>query len=191
MSPGAHRLGAAAPPHRNHRDALAVRPRGCRGGREDGGRPRGPGLLRPEPAPAPGPPPELARSLRRPDPPGRHSAGRRRRTGLLELDAAELSARGVRTVVVKDGANGAWAVEGDTVERTPARQVPTVDPVGAGDAFAAGWISAALRDLTLRQRLCEAAVVASCAVAARGDITGLPDSSTRDRLCGSHQNVLR
>ncbi|WP_406300469.1 sugar kinase (plasmid) [Embleya sp. NBC_00888] len=110
---------------------------------------------------------------------------------LLELDAADLSARGVRTVVVKDGANGAWAVEGDTVERTPARQVPTVDPVGAGDAFAAGWISAALRDLTLRQRLCEAAVVASCVVAARGDITGLPDSSTRDRLGGSHQDVLR
>ena len=45
-------------------------------------------------------------------------------------------ARGVRIVVVKDGAAGAWASDGDTVIEVPARPVRAVDPVGAGDAFA-------------------------------------------------------
>lgn len=98
---------------------------------------------------------------------------------------------GAQLIVVKDGARGAMVTDGKVTESVPARAVPTIDAVGAGDAFAAGWLSATLRGRPLAQRLHEAAVVASCAVAARGDLSGLPDAATRDRLCGDHADVDR
>jgi ribokinase len=51
---------------------------------------------------------------------------------------------GATTVVVKCGADGAvWAGADGTVITAPASPVPTVvDPTGAGDAFAAGYLAA-------------------------------------------------
>lgn len=105
-------------------------------------------------------------------------------------------ARGVHTVVVKDGARGATestAADGATRTRQqPALPVPVVvDPVGAGDAFAAGWISAWLRGAEPDRRLREAAAVAACVVATRGDVPGLPDPATRDRLLAGAEDVTR
>jgi 2-dehydro-3-deoxygluconokinase len=48
------------------------------------------------------------------------------------------------TLVVKDGAVGAHAFRGDTTAHAPAGQVTVVEPVGAGDAFAAGYLAATL-----------------------------------------------
>ena len=48
------------------------------------------------------------------------------------------------TLVVKDGAIGAHAFRGDTTAHAPAGQVTVVEPVGAGDAFAAGYLAAML-----------------------------------------------
>ncbi|HLT62785.1 MAG TPA: sugar kinase [Microlunatus sp.] len=99
--------------------------------------------------------------------------------------------RGAGTVVVKDGGNGA-------VEHTPSgshlgavRRVPLVDPVGAGDAFNSGWLSAWLRDLPAERRLAEAAAVASMVVATHGDAIGLPDAATRDRVLAEGADVVR
>ncbi|MCI2419152.1 sugar kinase [Saccharopolyspora sp. K220] len=48
------------------------------------------------------------------------------------------------TVVVKDGADAAYALGVDAVV-VPAPKVDVVEPVGAGDAFAAGYLSGMLR----------------------------------------------
>lgn len=50
----------------------------------------------------------------------------------------------VPCLVVKDGASGATSVCGGDVVTVPSLRVPVVEPVGAGDAFAAGYLSAAL-----------------------------------------------
>lgn len=99
--------------------------------------------------------------------------------------------RGATTVVLKDGARGARESHGGQVWAQAAPNVPVVDPVGAGDAFAAGWLSGWLRALEPQQRLAEAAAVAACVVATRGDIPGLPGPARRDRLLAGSEVVAR
>jgi 2-dehydro-3-deoxygluconokinase len=90
-----------------------------------------------------------------------------------------------RTVLLKRGAAGAAVFTDDLTLESAARTVPVVDPVGAGDAFAAGWISALLRALSPADALREAILVASLAVAAATDTGGLPTAAERDRLLGA------
>jgi 2-dehydro-3-deoxygluconokinase len=49
-----------------------------------------------------------------------------------------------RDLVVKDGAVGAYAYQGGEVSFVPAEKVEVVEPVGAGDAFAGGYLAADL-----------------------------------------------
>lgn len=56
---------------------------------------------------------------------------------------------GAGVVVVKTGAAGAWATDGRSEWTSPAYPVTCVDPVCAGDAFAAGFLSGWLRDFDL------------------------------------------
>jgi len=102
--------------------------------------------------------------------------------------------RGVATVVLKHGAEGAAEhslTPPGQQTRQPARTVPLVDPVGAGDAFSAGWLSGWLRGLDAEQRLREACAVASLVVATRGDSTGLPTAALRDRVLAEGADVER
>ncbi|MFI2710998.1 sugar kinase [Micromonospora sp. NPDC018662] len=83
---------------------------------------------------------------------------------------------GPELVVVKDGPVGATALP-----RTgPAVFVPTppvdvVEPVGAGDAFAAGFLAGLLRDLDLRACLRMGHLTAAPVLAAPGDTAPPPD----------------
>ncbi len=96
-----------------------------------------------------------------------------------ELLARELAKRGPGTVVLKLGALGALALAGDEVHRAPARPVVVVDPVGAGDAFVAGYLSEVVAHAGVPEclRMGNALGAAVCGV--RGDWEGLP---TRDEL---------
>nr|MDT0662015.1 sugar kinase [Micromonospora sp. DSM 115978] len=76
--------------------------------------------------------------------------------------------------VVKLGRAGAVAVT-DQVWRTPAVPVTSVDPVGAGDAFVAGYLSGWLDGLPVPDRLARAATCGAWAAATDGDWEGLPD----------------
>jgi 2-dehydro-3-deoxygluconokinase len=87
---------------------------------------------------------------------------------------ADLLAAGVPEVVVKHGAGGATSHSAAGVVHRPARAVPVVDTIGAGDAFVAGLLSGWLDGLDPGARLDRAVVCGAFAVATRGDWEGLP-----------------
>jgi 2-dehydro-3-deoxygluconokinase len=92
-----------------------------------------------------------------------------------EAAARALLALGPSLVVVKLGAQGALAVEHESVTHAAAESLPrVVDPVGAGDAFAAGFLAARLRGHTLGESVTLANRCGGLAACVPGDIEGLP-----------------
>ncbi|WP_152869351.1 sugar kinase [Streptomyces acidicola] len=111
-----------------------------------------------------------------------------------------------RALVVKQGAQGAtlferthqrephaaeprlmephWEAHSaeDTVAFAPALHVDVVATVGAGDAFAAGFLSATLRGLPARERLRHGHLMAAAALTAPGDLGTPPARDQADRL---------
>lgn len=81
---------------------------------------------------------------------------------------------GVSRVVVKLGDRGATLCSPEHTWWEPALPVHVVDTVGAGDGFAAGWISARLEGLDEQQALHRACAVAAIATTSEGDMDGLP-----------------
>jgi 2-dehydro-3-deoxygluconokinase len=91
----------------------------------------------------------------------------------------ELAHRGPDEVVLKTGSTGSLAlVDGEVLEH-PAFTMAEVDPVGAGDAFAAGYLAGHLWDLPAEERLRVANAMGALSVATLGDYEGLPN---RDEL---------
>ncbi len=78
------------------------------------------------------------------------------------------------TLVVKDGAIGATSFGPGGSCFVPAPPVAVVEPVGAGDAFAAGYLYGVLRGLAEPARLRLGHLVAGSALRAVGDIGVLP-----------------
>ena len=91
--------------------------------------------------------------------------------------AAGLLAAGVAEVVVTRGAAGATCVAREKTFDIKAVPITAVDTVGAGDAFAAGYLTARRAGRPIPDRLALGARVAAFAVATHGDWEGLP---TRD-----------
>lgn len=88
--------------------------------------------------------------------------------------AAELLDRGVREVVVKRGPAGAGVHTAAGRWETPAVPVTSIDTVGAGDAFTAGYLSALLDGEDVPGRLQRGALAGAFAVSTAGDWEGLP-----------------
>ena len=87
----------------------------------------------------------------------------------------DLAERGPEEVVLKRGSKGSLALlEGEVLEH-PASEVAEVDPVGAGDAFAAGYLAGHLWGLPAEERLRVANAMGALSVATLGDYEGLPD----------------
>lgn len=90
-------------------------------------------------------------------------------------------------LVVKDGGAGATAYlrgsDGrDVVVSVPAPRVEVVAPVGAGDAFAAGFLSGTLRGRSVRERLRSGHLAAAAALTEPGDLARMPAPAEADRL---------
>jgi len=103
--------------------------------------------------------------------------------------ALDVLAELVGVVVVSLGADGALAVDGRTGERAevPGLPVPAVDPTGAGDVFAAGFIAGTLHDLPLPDRLAFANAAAALSVTRHGGATAAP---TWNDLAAARTGVL-
>jgi 2-dehydro-3-deoxygluconokinase len=92
-----------------------------------------------------------------------------------ELALKEPASGGPRQVVIKYGSRGAavFTADGATHEH-PAVPVRAVDPVGAGDAFAAGYLAGFLNEREPRTRLSLGCTLGAFAVSCNGDWEGLP-----------------
>ncbi|GAB3933907.1 hypothetical protein GCM10027614_05920 [Micromonospora vulcania] len=85
--------------------------------------------------------------------------------------------------MVKDGAVGATALHRDAEPVfVPTPRVTVVEPVGAGDAFAAGYLAGLLRDLDPVRRLRLGHLVAAQALGSSGDNAPVPPWAWFDRL---------
>jgi len=110
-----------------------------------------------------------------------------------ELVAAVV-ADGHAAAVAKLGAQGAIGLQaGGEAVRVDGFAMPfVVDPVGAGDAFCAGFIAGMLDGADLATALRMANGCGALAVAAAGDQAGLPDRAELARLlAGSDPDTLR
>ncbi|MET9482668.1 sugar kinase [Streptomyces sp. NPDC006638] len=122
--------------------------------------------------------------------------------GLRGADAIRAALPEPRTLVVKRGSAGATVLTregeegardggygtgrdaGDTVTDMPALHVDVVAPVGAGDAFAAGFLSATLRGLPAAARLRHGHLMAAATLTVPGDLGTPPARADADRLAG-------
>ncbi|WP_312626831.1 sugar kinase [Scandinavium sp.] len=89
--------------------------------------------------------------------------------------------RGVKAVIIKTGADGAWyqSQNGERGAVAALKVENVVDTVGAGDGFAVGVISALLEGKTLPQAVTRGNKIGSLAIQVQGDSEGLP---TREAL---------
>jgi 2-dehydro-3-deoxygluconokinase len=87
--------------------------------------------------------------------------------------------RGPREIVLKRGAKGSIALVDGTITEGPAFVVNAVDTIGAGDAFAAGYLAGHLWQAEPAMRLRIANAMGAYAVVNTGDYEGLP---TKDEL---------
>ncbi|MEL2243718.1 sugar kinase [Leclercia adecarboxylata] len=89
--------------------------------------------------------------------------------------------KGVKAVILKTGADGAWykTADGEQGAVAAVKVENVVDTVGAGDGFAVGVVSALLEGKTLHQAVTRGNVIGSLAIQVQGDSEGLP---TREQL---------
>jgi len=88
----------------------------------------------------------------------------------------------VPCLVVKDAENGATCYENRVRTFVPALKVEVVEPVGAGDAFAAGFLSGLLRGRPARDRLRLGHVAAAVTLRCVGDLAVFPPPEVRERM---------
>jgi 2-dehydro-3-deoxygluconokinase len=99
--------------------------------------------------------------------------------------ARSLRAKGSRSVVIKQGWSGATLVGEGQPEAAAAVQVArVVDPVGAGDAFCAGYLAALLDGLDPVTALRWGNGCAAAALTVEGDLTALPTRPELEHLIG-------
>ena len=102
------------------------------------------------------------------------------------LEAARaLRAEGSGSVVVKRGPAGATLVgEGEPIAAAAVQVARVVDPVGAGDAFCAGYLAALLDGLDPVTALRWGNGCAAAVLTVEGDLTGLPSRAELEHLIG-------
>jgi 2-dehydro-3-deoxygluconokinase len=107
-------------------------------------------------------------------------------------EAARRIARlGPSHAIVKLGARGAVACADGESRSAPALRVRATDPVGAGDAFAAGYLAALLAGEDGAAALAAGCAVGAWAVTVDGDWEGLPRREELSRLDADPGDVQR
>ncbi|WP_194898759.1 sugar kinase [Catenulispora pinisilvae] len=94
---------------------------------------------------------------------------------------------GPATIVVKDAERVVTALTADGAVSEPALTVDVVEPTGAGDAFAAGYLAGTLHGYDQRRRLRMGHLAAASALVAHGDVGELGDLATAELLEASEE----
>ncbi|MFJ2619802.1 sugar kinase [Glutamicibacter sp. NPDC087344] len=87
-------------------------------------------------------------------------------------------------LVIKNESTSAIALTREGRFEVPALHVDVVEPVGAGDSFAAGFLSGLLRGLSIPQALRRGHLAAACTLTVRADRGDLPPKFVIERLLG-------
>ncbi|MDH6574935.1 sugar kinase [Kitasatospora sp. MAP5-34] len=91
-------------------------------------------------------------------------------------------------LVLKDDGRHATAIAPDgSTTAEPALRVEVVEPTGAGDAFAAGYLAGTLRGLPEPQRLRLGHLSAAAALTTRGDLGPVPPAALTERLLAADE----
>jgi 2-dehydro-3-deoxygluconokinase len=85
-------------------------------------------------------------------------------------------------LVIKDAEHGATCYENGVRTFVPALKVEVVEPVGAGDAFAAGFLSGLLDGRPARDRLRLGHIAAAVTLRCVGDLAVFPPPEVRERM---------
>ena len=99
--------------------------------------------------------------------------------------------QGPELVVVKRGPGGAVATDGTRWWACPAHPVTVVDPVGAGDAFAAGFLSRWQEGRDCDAALRAATVTAALAMTGSADIDALPSKADLEAVIAGTLDARR
>ncbi|MET9734911.1 sugar kinase [Streptomyces sp. NPDC006458] len=112
-------------------------------------------------------------------------------TGSAASLAEGLSLLGPKEAIIKAGRDGCAACIDGAVLAEPAISVHLVDPVGAGDAFVAGYLTERLTGADAEQRLRTACAMGAYAVTVPGDCELLPTRNELDALLSPSDDVVR
>ena len=93
--------------------------------------------------------------------------------------------RGVGTVVVTCGANGAFLATGNDVTHIPGFLVETIDSTGAGDAFNGALACAVAEGVPLKSAIVRANAAGALATTGRGAQESMPTKDDIEQLCRS------
>ncbi len=109
------------------------------------------------------------------------------------VGAAEaILALGAEEVVIKRGPEGASYFRAGTRVDAPAHQIPlVVDPIGAGDAFDAGFLAGRMKGYPLEKSLALGALMGAAACSFVGDWEGLPLEQQTVRLLEGDRESAR
>jgi len=102
-----------------------------------------------------------------------------------------LAALGPSEIIVKDGPRGCTALLAGERFSVKALDVTVVDPVGAGDAFVAGYLADRLAGAAPADRLGTAIATGAFAVTVPGDCDGLPSRADLAALLSATDDVAR
>lgn len=111
--------------------------------------------------------------------------------GTVGQRAARIAELGASQVVIKLGADGAFGYTARESHSVAAVPTDTVDHVGAGDAFAAGFLAALIDGENLVGRLRLGVRLGAYAVSVDGDWEGLPTRRELDAETAETDNVHR
>ncbi|MFB5662319.1 sugar kinase [Alteribacillus sp. HJP-4] len=101
--------------------------------------------------------------------------------------------KGAKEVVLKAGEKGTYYYSKNDSMFVPAFQVANViDPVGAGDGFAAGYVSGLLDELSVNDAILRGNAVGALVTQVNGDVEGLPEKEEVMRFMSSEgEDVTR
>jgi 2-dehydro-3-deoxygluconokinase / 2-dehydro-3-deoxygalactonokinase len=108
---------------------------------------------------------------------------------ILDQDQPEeiaklLHKEGVKTVVVKLGAKGAFASSAGEVVTQSAVQSYVEDPTGCGDSFAAAFLATQMKGWKLKDSMRAATATAALVISVRGDYENIPSMEALQTLLG-------
>ena len=104
---------------------------------------------------------------------------------------ALLRDKGVKMIAVKDGGNGAWVADTETTKFMAPYPCRPVDPIGAGDAFNAGFLCGILEEKSLEECGRMAAIAGALATETPGDIEGYPSRKQLKMKMQSGNEIYR